>query len=72
MNRIAGPDAPAHWMDGLPEREMYDIYADTVTRRFPAFAVRDFDEARVDMAQTLHQYDPTGTIDQTHRPFTHP
>lgn len=65
MTRLPTTDAPAHWLDGLPEREIYDIYADTVARRFPAFEVRDFDEARIDMAQTLHEYDPTGVIDQT-------
>lgn len=43
---------------------MYDIYADTLTRRFPAFAVREFDNARFDMAQTLHHYDPSGVVDQ--------
>ncbi len=65
MTRLPTTDAPAHWLDGLPEREIYDVYADTVARRFPAFGVRDFDEARIDMAQTLHQHDPTGVIDQT-------
>lgn len=58
-------DAPARWMDGLPERALHDIYADTVTSRFPAFGVRDFADARFDMAQTLHSYDDRDRIDQT-------
>lgn len=51
-------------MDGLPDRELYDIYADTITSRFPAFGVREFLDARFDMAQTLHTYDDRGRIDQ--------
>jgi hypothetical protein len=51
-------------MDGLAERELYDIYADTITTRFAAFGVRDFLEARFDMAQTLQAYDDRGRIDQ--------
>lgn len=58
-------DAPTRWMDGLPERALHDIYADTVTSRFPAFGVRDFADARFDMAQTLHSYDDRDRIDQT-------
>jgi hypothetical protein len=57
-------DAAEHWMDRLPEREVYDMYARTLASRFPAFAVRDFDEARFDTAQTLHRYDDGGRIDQ--------
>lgn len=64
MTRLSTADAPSHWLDGLPEREIFDIYADTIAKRFPAFQVRGFDEARVDMAQTLHQHDPTGRVDQ--------
>ena len=54
MTRLPSLDAPTHWLDGLPEREIYDIYADTLAKRFPAFHVRGFDEARIDLAQTLH------------------
>ncbi len=64
MTRILPDDAPARWMDGLPERALHDIYADTVTSRFPAFGVRDFADARFDMAQTLHSYDDSDRIDQ--------
>ena len=64
MTRRAALGAPGHWLDGLPEREMYDVYARTIGDRFPAFAIRDFDDARLDMAQTLHRYDPSGSIDQ--------
>jgi len=64
MTRLSNRDAPSHWLDGLPESEIYDIYADTIAKRFPAFQVRDLDQARFDMAQTLHQHDPTGRIDQ--------
>lgn len=51
-------------MDGLAEREVYDMYAETLATRFPAFGVRDFDEARFDTAQTLHPYDDGCEIDQ--------
>jgi hypothetical protein len=51
-------------MDSLPERELYDIYRDTIESRFAAFGVRDFEAARFDMAQTLHTYDDRGRIDQ--------
>ena len=51
-------------MELLPERALYDIYADTIRSRFPAFGVRDFDDARFSMAQTLHAYDPRKAIDQ--------
>ena len=44
MTRLSTDDAPTHWLDGLPEREMYDIYADTIAKRFPAFQIRSFDE----------------------------
>jgi hypothetical protein len=64
VTRILPADAPARWMDGLPERALHDIYADTITSRFPAFGVRDFAHARFDMAQTLHSYDDSGRIDQ--------
>ena len=64
MARRSNSEAPADWLDGLPEREMYDIYAETLSKRFPAFLVRSFDEARLDMAQTLHRHDPTGRVDQ--------
>ena len=64
MTRVPGIDGPAHWLVGLPEREIYDIYADTLAKRFPAFAVREFDDARIDLAQTLHLHDPTAGIDQ--------
>ncbi len=52
-------------MDGLPERALYEIYANTITSRFAAFGVRGFDDARFDMAQTLHAYDESDSIDQT-------
>jgi hypothetical protein len=55
---------PGDWLDGLPEREIYDIYADTLARRFPAFQVRSFDDARIDLAQTLHPHDPATRVDQ--------
>jgi hypothetical protein len=64
MSRRPAHDAPAHWLEGLPEREIYDVYAETINQRFPAFAVRNFDDARVDMAQTLHPHDPTSAVDQ--------
>ena len=64
MTRIPRDDAPEHWLDGLPEREIYDIYNDTLGRRFPAFQVRPFDEARIDLAQTLHQNDASTRVDQ--------
>jgi hypothetical protein len=64
MTRFASLDAPTHWLDGLPEREIYDIYVDTLAKRFPAFLVRDFDGARIDLAQTLHQHDPATSVDQ--------
>jgi hypothetical protein len=64
VTRILPDDAPARWMDGLPERALHDIYADTITSRFPAFGVRDFADARFDMAQTLHSYDDCDRIDQ--------
>ena len=57
-------DAPLGWLDGLPEREIYNIYSDTVERRFPAFLVRDFADASRDMAQTLHLHDSTNPVDQ--------
>jgi hypothetical protein len=64
VTRMPPDDAPAHWMDGLPERALHEIYAETVTSRFPAFGVRDFADARFDMAQTLHSYDDRDRIDQ--------
>ena len=64
MSRPSPLTSPGQWLDALPEREMYDIYRDTLTRRFPAFGVRDFDDARFDMAQTLHHYDSTGAVSQ--------
>ena len=64
MTRLPWSDAPGDWLDGLPEREIYDIYADTLSRRFPAFQIRRFEEARIDLAQTLHEYDPTARIEQ--------
>ncbi|NNE96181.1 MAG: hypothetical protein HKN24_09160 [Acidimicrobiales bacterium] len=51
-------------MEELPERALYDIYAHTIATRFPAFALREFDAARFDMAQTLHTHDDSGGIDQ--------
>ncbi|MCB0989876.1 MAG: hypothetical protein KDB16_02780 [Acidimicrobiales bacterium] len=65
MNLPPEIDHTKHWLDGLPEREMYDIYRDTLGKRFAAFQVRDFDDARFDMAQTLHQHDPSRIVDQT-------
>jgi hypothetical protein len=65
MTRLPSLDAPTHWLDGLPEREIYDIYTETLAKRFPAFHVRDFDEARIDLAQTLHRYDPSSIVDKT-------
>ena len=64
MTRLPNDDAPGSWLAGLPEREIYDIYSDTLARRFPAFQVRTFDDARIDLAQTLHRYDPSGRIEQ--------
>ena len=64
MSRLSPDDGPMQWMEGLPEKELYDIYADTIRSRFPAFGVRDFAEARIDMAQTLHPHDPSKPIDQ--------
>ncbi len=51
-------------MDRLPEHALYSIYADTITKRFPAFGVRDFEDARFAMAQSLHSYDDRHRIDQ--------
>lgn len=65
MTRLPSLDAPTHWLDGLPEREIYDIYTDTLAKRFPAFQVRSFDEARIDLAQTLHRHDPASSVNQT-------
>ncbi len=65
MTRPVNRDAPNRWLDGLPEREIYDIYRDTLTKRFPAFHVRDFDDARFDMAQTVQQHDSSRSVDQT-------
>lgn len=65
ITRLPASDAPAHWLDGLPEQEIYGIYTDTIAQRFAAFDVRAFEEARVDMAQTLHQYDPTQSVEQS-------
>ena len=64
MTRPGEGDLTSRWLDGLPEKEMYDIYHDTLTRRFPAFQVRPFGDARFDMAQTLHQHDPSRAVDQ--------
>ena len=65
VTRLHASDAPQQWLHGLPEHQMYDIYAETLRSRFAAFAVREFDDARVDMAQTLHQYDDSQAVDQT-------
>ena len=65
MTRLSPDDGVMQWIEGLPEKELYDIYADTIATRFPAFGVRDFADARLDMAQTLHAHDPTKPIDQT-------
>ena len=65
MTQPSNPEAPGRWLDGLPEREIYDIYRHTLAKRFPAFHVREFDDARFDMAQTLHRHDPTRGVDQT-------
>ncbi len=65
VTRIPAADAPSQWLSGLPEHQMYEIYAETLRSRFAAFAVRDFDDARFDMAQTLHQYDDSQAVDQT-------
>ncbi len=51
-------------MDHLPELALHGIYADTIQSRFPAFGVREFEDARYAMAQTLHTYDDSGSIDQ--------
>ncbi len=64
MTRHSPDDGAIRWMEGLPEKELYDIYADTIASRFPAFGVRDFEQARIDMAQTLHPHDPSTPIDQ--------
>ncbi len=52
------------WSEGLPEKELYDIYASTVETRFPAFGIRDYEEARYDMGQPFHSYDDSGAISQ--------
>jgi hypothetical protein len=64
MTRLPRENAPSQWINGLPEREIYDIYAETLAKRFPAFGVRNFDDARIDLAQTLHQNDPNNRIEQ--------
>ena len=51
-------------MEELPERALYDIYAQTIAARFPAFGARSFEDARFAMAQTLHTYDDSKGIDQ--------
>lgn len=65
MNRIPADEALDRWTELLPERALYDIYAETIKTRFPAFTVRQFDDARYSMAQTLHAYDDRASIDQT-------
>jgi len=65
MTQPSHLEASSRWLDGLPEREIYDIYRNTLARRFPAFNIRDFDDARFDMAQTLHMHDPSRAVDQT-------
>ena len=62
--RLTADDAPSRWMESLPERELYDIYADTISTRFTAFGVRGFDDARFEMSQILHTHDSSGSIDQ--------
>ena len=52
------------WAAGLPEKELYDAYANTLDTRFPAFGVRTFEEARYDMAQPYHTYDGSKPISQ--------
>ncbi|MCP4961928.1 MAG: hypothetical protein GY925_22005 [Actinomycetia bacterium] len=64
MTQPSNLDAPSRWLDGLPEREMYDIYGDTLGKRFRAFQVREFEQSRFDMGQTLHQHDPSRSVDQ--------
>ncbi|MGI9609930.1 MAG: hypothetical protein ACR2NL_06510 [Acidimicrobiia bacterium] len=63
--RIPHDEAPARWMDRLPELALHGIYAETIQTRFPAFGVREFEDARYAMAQTLHTYDDRDSIDQT-------
>jgi hypothetical protein len=55
---------PGNWAAGLPIKELYDAYATTVSSRFKAFGLRTFEEARFDMAQPYHAYDPTREIDK--------
>ena len=64
MTRRLDRDATERWLDGLPESEIFEIYSDTLARRFPAFLIRDFHDARHDMAHALHLYDPTNAVDQ--------
>lgn len=64
MNRIPADEALDRWTELLPERALYDIYAETIRTRFPAFVVRDFGAARFSMAQTLHAHDSRASIDQ--------
>ena len=64
-SRIPSHEAPARWLDRLPELALHGIYAETIRNRFPAFGVRDFEDARYAMAQTLHTYDDRNPIDQT-------
>ncbi len=51
-------------MNRLPELALHAIYAETIRTRFPAFGVRDFEDARYAMAQTLHTYDSRRKIDE--------
>lgn len=64
MTRYPADGAPLQWMDGLPEHELWAIYSNTISTRFPAFGVRGFEDARFAMMQTLHTHDDTDSIDQ--------
>lgn len=48
----------------MPERALYDIYAQAIATRFPAFGARTFEDARFAMAQTLHTYDDSQGVNQ--------
>jgi len=53
-----------NWMDKLPEKELYNIYAETIGLRFPAFGIRSFDDCRYDLVQPLHTYNDSNPIDK--------
>lgn len=58
-------DSSLLWAQGLPQKELYDAYSETIGTRFPAFGVRPYEEARYDMSQPFHAYDDSDVVSQT-------